>query len=385
MKSNHLEEQIRELGKAELQEIPPLLRSRQDEVYASLASIVQDPAEQKKNRKHFPKISAAAAALFLGVMLTSAYPPELANALKRLPWVGGIFERADDLGLQAAERLGLISRLGSRDTHEGITLSAEEAVFDGNRLVFSVKREGEGLDGKLTGVTVGPDGELFQEKGTITSAEVLIDKATLEEYSENLWSVMPLLSWTDGTESNTAIFKLVDSSDLSISAKPFPEHFELTVIISLEGINKPFILRIPAHKVTQNVIDTPDIRAQAEGWTLSLKKLEYSPITTRLSLTLEQETEGDNSATNLIGFEVRDEQGQLLKEISQKALSASAKSRNVDLLTEPFNKHPNMLNIRAYLNEFEEPDSKSGAFKTDSSGNPVKHYIEDLEINVLVQ
>lgn len=385
MNNNYLDKQLRELGQAAPQELPPSLRARQDAVYATLASSVQDSAESRKSRKLYPGISAAAAALVLGVMLTAAYPPELAHALKQLPWVGGIFERADDLGLQAAVRLGLISRPDSRDTHEGITLSAEEAVFDGSRLAFSVKREGDGLDSKLTGVTVGPDGKVFQEKGTITSAEVLIDGASLEEFSEGLWAVMPLLSWTEGTESNTAIFKLVDSSTLSISAKPFPEHFVLTATIGLEGIEEPFVLRIPARKATQNIIDKPDLRAQAGGWSLMLNKLEYSPLTTRLSLLLEQETEEDSPAMDLIGFEVTDEQGQILKVISQKASPASARSRNVYLLTEPFGKRPNLLTIRAYLNEFADPERNSGAFKTDSSGEPVKHYIDGLEMNVRVQ
>lgn len=131
MNNNNLEKQIRELGKANIQELPPLLRSRQDSLYASLATIVQDPVEKEK--RIYPKITAAVtAAILLSVMLTAIYPPTLANALKQLPLIGGIFERADDIGLQAAQRLGLTSRLNSSDTHEGITLSAEEAVFDGS-------------------------------------------------------------------------------------------------------------------------------------------------------------------------------------------------------------------------------------------------------------
>lgn len=135
MNNNNLEKQIRELGKANIQELPPLLRSRQDSIYASLATIVQDPVEKEKKKKKriYPKITAAVtAAILLSVMLTAIYPPTLANALKQLPLIGGIFERADDIGLQAAQRLGLTSRLNSSDTHEGITLSAEEAVFDGS-------------------------------------------------------------------------------------------------------------------------------------------------------------------------------------------------------------------------------------------------------------
>ncbi|NUU63012.1 DUF5643 domain-containing protein [Paenibacillus agri] len=385
MNNNNLEKQLRELGRANTPELPPLLRSRQDSIYATLGTIVQDPPEKKKKRKVYPKIAAVAAAILISVMLTAIYPPALANALKQLPWVGGIFERADDLGLQAAQRLGLISRPNSSDTHDGITLSAEEAVFDGSRLAFSVKREAEELDGNLTGVTVGSDGKPFLEKGTITSATVLINGATLEEYSDGLWEAMPLLTWLGGKEDNTAIFRLVDSSNLGLSAKPFPDQFVLTVTIGLEGIDEPFILQIPAQKVTTNTISTPDISAQAVGWTMLLQKLEYSPLTTRLSLMFEQGADGDPSALNGISFEVKDEQGVVLNFISQKTLPSSNGSFHVDLLTEPFDKHPNRLTIRAYLNEFKDPKSKTGAFRTDSSGNPVKHYIDGLEISVLVQ
>lgn len=183
MNNNNLEKQIRELGKANIQELPPLLRSRQDSIYASLATIVQDPVEKEK--RIYPKITAAVtAAILLSVMLTAIYPPTLANALKQLPLIGGIFERADDIGLQAAQRLGLTSRLNSSDTHEGITLSAEEAVFDGSRLAFSVKREGEELEGKLAGVTIGADGKPFLAEGAITSAEVLIDGASWSNFQK---------------------------------------------------------------------------------------------------------------------------------------------------------------------------------------------------------
>ncbi|KWX78495.1 DUF4179 domain-containing protein [Paenibacillus jilunlii] len=385
MNNENLEKQLRELRKANKQELPPLLRTRQDSIYASLATIVQDSAGKKKKRKIYPKIAAIAAAILLSVMLTAIYPPALANALKQLPWVGGIFERADDLGLQAAQSLGLISRPNSSDTHEGITLSAEEAVFDGNRLAFSVKREGEGLGGKLTGVTVGPDGKLFQEKGTISSAKVMIDGVPLEVFADGRWDALPSLSWIGGKEGNTAIFALVDSSNLGISTKPFPDQFVLTLTIGLEGIDEPFILQIPARRVTENIIDNPDIRVQADGWSLTLQKLEYSPLTTRLSLTLEQEADGDRTAFNLTGFEVKDEQGLVLENISQSELLSSDRSRNVDLLTEPFGKHPNMLTIRAYYNELKGPEKKHGLFKTDSTGNPVKHYIDGLEIKVAVQ
>ncbi|WHY19416.1 DUF4179 domain-containing protein [Paenibacillus sp. G2S3] len=386
MNNNNLEKQIRELGKANIQELPPLLRSRQDSIYASLATIVQDPVEKEKKKRIYPKIAAAvSAAIVVSVMLTAVYPPALANALKQLPIIGGIFERADDIGLQAAQRLGLITRPNSSDTHDGITLSAEEAVFDGNRLAFSVKREGEGLDGKLAGVTIGEDGKPFLGKGSIMSAEVLIDGASLEQFSDGLWKAMPFLSWMEGTERNTAIFRLVDYSNSGISTKPFPDRFVLTVTLGLNGIDEPFVLQIPARKATVNKISTPDIRAQVGGWSLILQKLEYSPLTTRLSLMLEQDSDRDHTALNLVGFEVKDQQGQVLKDISQKVLSTSNRSLNVDLLTEPFEKHPNMLTIRGYLYEFEDPKSKSGAFKTDSAGNPVKHYIDGLEINVLVK
>jgi hypothetical protein len=385
MNNNHLEKQIRELGKANTQELPPLLRSRQDSIYASLATIVQDPVEKEKKKRIYPKIAAAvSAAIVLSVMLTAVYPPTLANALKQLPLIGGIFERADDIGLQAAQRLGLITRLNSSDTHDGITLSAEEAVFDGNRLAFSVKREGEGLDGKLAGVTIGADGKPFLGKGSLMSAEVLIDGVSMEEFSDGRWEVVPFLSWMEGKERNTAIFELVDASNLGIT-KPFPDQFVLTVTLRLNGIDVPYILEIPARKVTENSITVPDIRAQAEEWSLTLQKLEYSPLTTRLLLKLEQETGGEYADFNTLGFEVMDEQGMVLKNISQKALLSSDSSQDVNLLVEPFDKFPNMLTIRGYLYEFEDPKSKSGAFKTDDAGNPVKHYIDGLEINVLVK
>ncbi|WP_342437722.1 DUF4179 domain-containing protein [Paenibacillus sp. FSL L8-0436] len=385
MNNKNLEKQLRELRQANTQELPPLLRSRQDSTYASLSTIVQDSADKKKKSKVYPKIAAITAAILLSVMLTAIYPPALANALKQLPWVGGIFEQAGDLGLQAAQRLGLISRPNSSDTHEGITLSAEEAVFDGSRLAFSVKREGEGLGSTLTEVTMGTDGKPFLEKGTIDYADVLIDGVSLEDFADRQWATIPFLTWMGGKESNTAIFRLVDSSNLGVSTKAFPDQFVLTLTVRLQGINEPFILQIPARKVTENTITTPNIHAQAEGFSLSLQKLEYSPLTTRLSLMLEQETDVDNPDLHLISFEVKDEQGLVLENISKEALYSSNGSLHVDLLTEPFDKHPNKLTIRAYLNEFKDPERKSGLFKTDRFGNTVKHYIDGLEISVLIQ
>ncbi|MED4958596.1 DUF4179 domain-containing protein, partial [Paenibacillus macerans] len=114
METRDLEKTLRDIGKERMtgvSEVPDIIRRRQDEVYASLADLPMQTRSGRKSRiSRTFKVGAAAAAAIavLTIGLGSAMvSPALAESLKNVPILGGIFKLAGDLGLQTAEQRGL--------------------------------------------------------------------------------------------------------------------------------------------------------------------------------------------------------------------------------------------------------------------------------------
>src|SRR5690606_7918633 len=102
-----LDKKLREIGRGELNEVPEIIRQRQDQVYASLP---HHPIENKTGHnirsrimsKFWAATAAAVLLVFIGGLSGVMMSPALANSLKNLPLISNIFKLVDDLGLQTA-------------------------------------------------------------------------------------------------------------------------------------------------------------------------------------------------------------------------------------------------------------------------------------------
>ena len=122
--------------------LPDAIRLRMDQTYESLEGITLN--RQVKRRPYLLRLMISAAALVvvcISLIGSGFVSPTMAHALKKIPTIESIFRLAGDLGLRAADEQGLTKDVNQRITHDGVTLSISELVFDGARLSFVLTDE----------------------------------------------------------------------------------------------------------------------------------------------------------------------------------------------------------------------------------------------------
>lgn len=199
--------------------------------------IGENPMNKNSNRGNMLKktifATTTAAALGLGIISTGFISPVMADTLGQIPLVGSLFQNNVDNGLKSAAENGLITKLGISDVHEGVTLTASEAYFDGNQLSIALEREGvTTTEDQL----IGPWEN--RERGLIVTEELII----LVNGERVLpFSVMPLINSDHTVQKNAAMIEKIEIND----GEQFPDQFQLTIQTKLAGIADTYELQIP--------------------------------------------------------------------------------------------------------------------------------------------
>lgn len=360
------------------QQLPDLIRIRQDEIYVSLDDIplhtVMKSGKQKVVRSTLLVISAA---LIMGICVIGSgfVSPAMADSLKQIPLVSGIFKLAGDLGLKTAEEKGLVTKVNLSDTHDGVTLSVPQVMYDGNRVSIAVQREAQSITSYLIGHYVTPEDIVIFEpegtKGTLKDTNISIDGKT---YGSGF-------HMKGGADHNSVIIDFLSNQGPDYS--PLPPQFELTLEITLEGINTPYIINIPVKNTLKNsIVLTPDVIKSHDYVTITLKKVELSPVATRLAFVLDGTSRKIPKKYTYVGssmlslsYDVFDDQGNELRQLSGQG-GYSYK----DLLYEPLSTTSTFFTIKPYTHIYK--DKNSGEFLLDKEGWPIKEYVKELEMKI---
>jgi len=330
--------------------------------------------KQKAMRSMLLVISAA---VIMGICVIGSgfISPAMADSLKQIPLVSGIFKLAGDLGLKAAEEKGLVTKVNHSDTHDGVTLSVPQVMYDGNRVSIAIQREAQGITSYLIGSYVTPEDIVIFEpegtKGTLKDTNISIDGKT---YGSGFYM-------KGGADHNSVIIDFLSNKGPDYS--PLPSEFELTLEITLEGINTPYIINIPVKNTLKNsIVLTPDVTKSHDYVTITLKKVELSPVATRLAFVLEgtsrkipEKYKYVGSSMLSLSYDVFDDQGRELKELSSQGGYAYK-----DLLYEPLNTTSTFFTIKPYTHVYK--DKKAGEFLFDMDGWPIKDYVKELEMKI---
>ncbi|OAB36875.1 hypothetical protein PMSD_11265 [Paenibacillus macquariensis subsp. defensor] len=363
------------------QQLPDLIRVRQDEIYASLDDIplrsVVRTGKQKAIRSMLLVISAA---VIMGICVIGSgfISPAMADSLKQLPLVSSIFKLAGDLGLKTADEMGLATTVNHSDTHNGVTLSVPQVMYDGTRVSIAIQREAQGMTSNLFGSYVNSEGIVIFEpegtKGTMKGTKLFIDGKTYGGSG---------MHWKAGADHNSVIIEFLSNQGPDYSL--LPSQFELTLEITLEGIHKPFIMDISVKNTLKNsIVLTPDVTLSHDYVTITLKKVELSPVTTRLAFVLDGTSRkipekyrfGGSSMLSL-DYDVFDDQGNELKQLSGQGGYAYK-----DLLYEPLSTTSTFFTIKPYTNVYK--DKNAGEYLLDKEGWPIKEYVKELEMKIYV-
>ncbi|BBI32324.1 DUF4179 domain-containing protein [Cohnella abietis] len=172
---------------------------------------------------------------------------------------------------------------------QGVTLTVRDVIYDGYELSvrYSVSSEkdieGYTLDGDLS-----MDGRSIGKIGYIQSEE----SGQLEHYYEKLDS--------EHYEGLVRTWKLSHSQYR-------PESFHLKLEVSKVGsLTGKWSLDIPAKKTSDIIVINPDLSKSSELGTLSLRKVELSPVSTQLNYAFKP---GKVDRKASIGIELTDDLG----------------------------------------------------------------------------
>lgn len=393
METRDLEKALRDIGKerlTEVREVPDIIRRRQDEVYASLADLPMQTRSGRKSRFSMTfKMGAAAAIAVLTIGLGSAMvSPALAESLKNVPILGGIFKLAGDLGLQTAEERGLAEETDASVTHDGITLRIPQVVYDGIRLTLAVKREGEGLTGGIMDsefVGKGRERDAIYPRGAVRDWEMLIDgKPTYNSKSYKFSS-----KGSPTADLNAALYELSAISETGDSSQLLPDRFVLTAKFWLEGVEEPFVFELPVRKNTDRLVETFGETREWNGITFTLEQIQYTPITTKVVFDINVDDKASRPLRNNLLFDLCDDQGRNLELVGGIGIyfdNGQMHMRN-EMLFDRLQEVPDTITLKPFQPEYADPSTKpgeSGAYKVDSNGKTVKHYVKELEITVPV-
>ncbi|WP_149095609.1 DUF4179 domain-containing protein [Paenibacillus terrae] len=323
----------------------------------------------KRTRNTIIVTSITLAMTFMLVVGTGFISPTMAASLKQIPGIDTIFQLAGDLGLKTAEEKGLvITPSDASDTHDGLILKVTTAMFDGTRVSLGVERQNS-------------KGEFLE-----SNLQELINDWNLEINGESINFYAPkgrsiAYHTIPGKNKNTLIMQFTDLKNQG--GKSFPDEFELTLNFTISGIKDPFKINVPVKKNTQdNFVLTPSIKRKYEAISLTIDKLELTPITTNLTTRIElpKNMKIEDSRPNLY-YELFDEKGNKVELIDGNGWSATnSNSLVIDTRFEPFKSVPKSIIIKSYKYIYKE-NSKS-EFQIDKDGHTKIMYIPELEIKI---
>ncbi|MBP1308100.1 hypothetical protein JOD82_001115 [Paenibacillus sp. 1182] len=324
-------------------------------------------SRSKRVRNTFLGTSAALVMAFALVVSTGFISPTMAASLKQIPGIDSIFQLAGDLGLQTADEKGLVSKPNLSDTHDGLTLSVPEVMFDGTRISIALERQ------------------TTDKRFLNTELPLLLDDLILSINGEDIHSYAPANTSNSidpytipGKNSNSTIIQFSDLRNQG--GKPFPDKFNLTVSMPVSGIKQPFKIEIPVEKNTKNnFVFTPSLKRKYSNIDYTLEKVELTPITTSITTRIKLPTNSKISSLPFLEYEIYDDKGKQLKSISSNGWSATDGNVLItDSRFEPFTSLPKSITIKVDKVILRKDDKSK--FELDKDGNPKIEYFPDLEI-----
>lgn len=312
---------------------------------------------------------AAAVAAFVLLIGVSFLSPTVAESMRHVPGVSSLFRLAGDLGLQAADEKGLVTSSGQSVTHHGLTLSILVATYDGVRVAVGIERSG------LLGLQESSSRKPLTE--SLSNIQLLINGKRIDEYTYNQHSVGIITS--PGENENSAILMFSDMRNQE--GKSLPDKFDLTVKLTVSGIQEPYQMTIPVSMQTKDsVVMKPYISKAGSPFTITYNKVELTPITTSLAARLEISKGNSITVNDLpIGFEIYDDKGRTVNLLNGSGLHEdNGKTILFNLLYQPYDPIPTSITIKPYLNLINEQDNSQFNFGAD--GKPLIKYIPELEV-----
>jgi hypothetical protein len=265
----------------------------------------------------------------------------MAEALSNIPLIGPIYKDFRDIASDKIERDQLTTVIEKQDSHNGLTMTVKEAVYDGGRLIVTVVYTGE----KKVSLREGSTGFRYvtingqSPKTTIGSVgQESINPYTIIEHNQ--------FSLTNYNEYGDNIEIAVHGEDLF-------------------GYKGKWEVKFPLEKIKGDIFEfNPEVKAETSDkvYALTANKVTFSPLSTRIDLIIDYPAEMDENDTwPWFEFSVINDKGKVYDGLKLQEGMAGNNGRHMilslppmDTVPKSFILKPRNINSEGFREEIKE-------------------------------
>ncbi|QSB10159.1 DUF4179 domain-containing protein [Lysinibacillus fusiformis] len=284
--------------------------------------------QAKKNRKvRTSKRSLLVACGLCITLLGSGFVSTgMAEALSNIPLIGPIYKDFRDIASDKIEHDQLTTVIDKQDSKNGLTMTVKEAAYDGSRLIVTLVYTGEkelSMKEEIVGFNyITINGQPVKPAIGSTGQDDINSKTIIEHHQ---------FTFSNYNEYGDKIEIAVHGEDL------FGYEGKLKVAFPLEKIKGDAFEFYP--EVTTETVD--------EVYTLTADKVTFSPLSTRIDLTIDYPTEMDeNDSWPWFDFSVVDDNGHVYDKLKLQAGMAGNYGHHMVLTLPPMDTIPKSLTLK---------------------------------------
>jgi hypothetical protein len=353
---------------------PAYLRANSDQAVEAVWDKLQQRETapvQKRSRIGRGSIAIAAAAAVIICLIGSGFvSPMMASALNQLPLIGGLFGQAGDAGLKTVAEQGMIQNVNTSVTHDGVTFTISDMMYDGIRISMVLTRETS--DGKnpplKKWVDKTRDAYIAGLKKDESPSGVIEIRANGEKLAVSTGFASDM-----GYHNSSILTIEPDIGESGSSSFNLPDQFELEVKIQDATIDQEFKLTFPVTRTTnQYIVVLGSEEAKSHGdYEISINKLEMTEATMELEFLLHFKAGREmDPIDDRMNYDIVNERGEIATLLGGASTDGAAEHTYLNVLMfEPFKEVPKTLIVKPY---------------TQENTREEKQYLKDLEFTLPV-
>lgn len=250
----------------------------------------------------------------------------MAEALSNIPLIGPIYKDFRDIASDKIEHDQLTTVIDKQDSKNGLTMTVKEAAYDGSRLIVTVVYTGEkelSMEEEIVGFNyITINGQPVKPAIGSTGQDDINSKTIIEHHQ---------FTFSNYNEYGDKIEVAVHGEDL------FGYEGKLKVSFPLEKIKGDVFEFYP--EVTAKTVD--------EFYTLTAEKVTFSPLSTRIDLTIDYPAEMDeNDSWPWFDFSVVDDNGHVYDKLKLQAGMAGNYGHHIVLTLPPMDTVPESFTLK---------------------------------------
>ncbi|WP_342430313.1 DUF4179 domain-containing protein [Neobacillus sp. FSL H8-0543] len=285
---------------------------------------------QGKNRRKHGRTTKqsilVACGLCISLLGSGFVSTGMAEALSNIPLIGPIYNDFRDIASEKIERDQLTTVIEKQDSQNGLKMTVKEAAYDGGRLIVTVV---------YTGVK-----DLSLEE----------EKAGFNYITINGQPVKPAMGSTGQDDINSKT--IIEHHQFTLSNyNEYGDKIEIAVHgEDLFGYEGKWKVAFPLEKIKGDISEFyPKVKAKTadDVYTITADKVTFSPLSTRIDLTMDYPAEMDENDTwKWFDFSVVDSNGRVYDRLELQSGMAGEYGHHMVLALPPMDTIPQSVTLK---------------------------------------